>query len=190
MFNSRFRRKSLSFFTEVCLSQRPFASSSLVPARNVRRGAILLRDDQYVEVRGIRPAGSGRNAAGGYEVRLRELATRKARETKFEESKQLMVVECDRVEMVVMFKDDAGGRLVLANANYDEVEVPLVQMGDVAEVLDSGSTVTVWMHDDTIVKVTPPREVAASLQVEQRKARREQLDARRTARSASRASPR
>merc|ERR550532_2668482 len=80
-------------------------ASSIVSSHDLRRGAIFLHNGLYCEVRSIVPAGHGRASNGGYHVRFRELLTRKARELRLGETAQVTVVECERAELPVLYKD-------------------------------------------------------------------------------------
>merc|ERR1719167_965244 len=88
-----------------CL-RRPFSSVDTLPWREVRRDSIVLHRGAYCEVRGVLPAGHGRASTGGFSVRLRELASRKARETKVGDQDPAQVVTCDRAELPVLYKDE------------------------------------------------------------------------------------
>lgn len=94
----------------------------------------------------------------------------------------VQVVECDRQELSVLYKDEALGKLVLADTDYNELEVPLAQLGDAADAVDSGSRVSLLTHNGEVVKIVPPPEVAAALQQEHRRVRREQLQGRKAIR--------
>eukprot|EP00434_Breviolum_minutum_P012401 symbB.v1.2.010922.t1/scaffold697.1/size171729/13 len=82
--------------------------------------------------------------------------------------------------MPVLYKDEE--RLVLADSNYNEVEIDNLQMGEARELLQSGDTVSVLYHDDNLVKVVPPAAIADELRQSFRKQRREELTAKREAR--------
>ena len=62
------------------------ASSDTIRSSELHSGHIFLQRGLYCEVRSTRPAGHGRAAAGGYEVKYRELHNRKAREMKLKEA--------------------------------------------------------------------------------------------------------
>ena len=156
------------------------ASSLRVASCDLQRGAVFLRKGIYCEVRSSKPAGHGRSADGAFEIRYRELRTRKAREMKLKATETLDVVECERVAMPVMYKDD--NRLVLADAEFNEVEVAMQQLGDAGEVLECGHTVSVLYHEGNLVKVIPPPDIADQLQADYRKQRRSLLASRQTER--------
>ena len=154
----------------------PRCASSWVASCDLQRGSVFLRKGIYCEVRSSKPAGHGRSADGAFEIRFRELRTRKAREMKLKETDTLEVVECERVSMPVMYKDDK--RLVLADADYNEVEVAMGQLGEAGDVLQCGHTVSVLYHEGNLVKVVPPPEIADQLQQDYRKQRRATLASR------------
>ncbi|OLP90022.1 Nipped-B-like protein B [Symbiodinium microadriaticum] len=155
----------------------PRHSSSLrVASCDLQRGSVFLQKGIYCEVRSSKPAGHGRSADGAYEIRYRELRTRKAREMKMKETETLQVVECERVSMPVMYKDDT--RLVLADSDYNEVEVAMEQLGEAGEVLQCGHAVSVLYHEGNLVKVVPPPQIADQLQQDFRKQRRAKLASR------------
>mmetsp|Transcript_27791 Transcript_27791/g.60758 ORF Transcript_27791/g.60758 Transcript_27791/m.60758 type:complete len:194 (-) Transcript_27791:18-599(-) len=156
------------------------ASTSSVRLRDLQRGTIIIRGGHYCEVRSARLAGSGRSA-GFYEVRLRELDTRKAREARLAETTTMEVVDCDRTEMQVAYVDMDAKRLVLADADFNEVEVPLDRLGLAAFLVGSGDKVSLWTHEGNLVKVVPPPAVADQVEAEAKKARRDQLQARKAA---------
>lgn len=95
------------------------------------------------------------------------------------------MIECDRVSMPVLYQDEE--RLVLADSNFNEVEISAEQVGDATALLTSGDTVSVLYHEDNIVKVVPPPAVADELRQTFRKQRREELTAKREARREERA---
>mmetsp|Transcript_8475 Transcript_8475/g.16814 ORF Transcript_8475/g.16814 Transcript_8475/m.16814 type:complete len:121 (+) Transcript_8475:167-529(+) len=115
----------------------------------VRSGTLFMLDGRFCEARGISAAGHGRSAKGGWVLRFRELATRKAREHKFSDAAELVVITCDRTETSVLDKDEE--RVVLAGADYNEVEVPLAQLGDAAEMIEPGSTVGLLTYKGHVV---------------------------------------
>mmetsp|Transcript_3668 Transcript_3668/g.11134 ORF Transcript_3668/g.11134 Transcript_3668/m.11134 type:complete len:209 (+) Transcript_3668:57-683(+) len=165
----------------VCRS-RCFASIEDVTSRELRRGSIFLHKGIYCEVRSVMAGGQGTaSSSGGYHVRFRELATRKAREIKMDDKARVSVVTCDREELPVLYRDDAAGKLVLADKSFNELEVPLAQLGDAAEHIVAGAKLAVLMYDGELVKIVPPPEVADALQKDHRKARKEELQARVTA---------
>ncbi|CAE8586323.1 unnamed protein product [Polarella glacialis] len=161
---------------------RFFGSTETVNSRELRKGSIILQKGVYCEVRSARPAGHGRSASGGFEIRYRELHNRKAREVRMSDSASVVLVECDRAKMPVLYKDLVGKRLVLADSEYNELSVSLAQVGDAADALNAGAEVSVLTHEGNIVKIVPPPEIAEALQQEHRRARREQLQARQVAR--------
>ncbi|CAE7639855.1 efp [Symbiodinium pilosum] len=169
----RLLRSRVTMTTAFCLRG---ASSALVASSDLQRGSVFLRKGIYCEVRSSKPAGHGRSADGAFEIRYRELQTRKAREMKLKETEKLEVVECERVSMPVMYKDDQ--KLVLADSDYNEVEVAAQQLGEAHEVLECGHTVSVLYHDGNLVKVIPPPAIADQLQQDYRKQRREKLASR------------
>ncbi|CAJ1396029.1 unnamed protein product [Effrenium voratum] len=159
------------------------ASSDRIPSADLQRGHVFLHKGVYCEVRSARAAGHGRSATGGFEIRFRELQTRKAREMKLKENDRVDVINCDRVSMPVLYKDEKW--LVLADADYNEVAVSRAQLGDAAEMLQSGEVVSVMYHDDNIVKVVPPPHIADAVRDAYRKQRRAQLAARRKSEEAA-----
>eukprot|EP00435_Cladocopium_sp_Y103_P010803 s1172_g2.t2 len=163
-----------------------FVAKERIPCSDLHRGQIFLYKGAYCEVRSARAAGQGRSPL--YEVRYRELLTRKAREVKLKESETLEVIDCDRVSMPVLYQDEE--RLVLADSDYNEVEISSQQVGDATALLTSGDTVSVLYHEDNIVKVIPPPAVAEELRQTFRKQRREELSAKREARREERAQAR
>jgi len=158
--------------------QARFASTESKLVRDLRRGSIFLRYNKYMEVRNLRPAGHGRSAKGGYELKLRELDTRKPRELKFPEKARVTAVECDVVERVVMYQNHDIGMFVLADDEYNEVWMPLMQVGEVADEMDAGTKVKLLYHDGNIVKLVPPRQIADRLRMQQRRDRRKELNSR------------
>lgn len=123
------------------------ASSESIRSSELHSGHIFLQRGLYCEVRSTRPAGHGRATAGGYEVKYRELHNRKAREMKLKEvrkgfeepltaffilfpmlmasywlfrwqSDSVVVIDCDRVSMPILRKDDE--RMILADEQYNE----------------------------------------------------------------------
>ena len=92
------------------------------------------------------------------------------------ETEALQVVECERVSMPVMYKDDT--RIVLADSDYNEVEVAMEQLGEAGDVLQCGHTVSVLYHEGNLVKVVPPPQIADQLQQDFRKQRRAKLASR------------
>merc|ERR1740121_3026441 len=144
------------------------SSTEAACARDLRRGAIFLNKGVYCEVRSLQPAGHGRSA--------------KARELRLADADEVRVVECERAQATVLYKDEASGRLVVAGPDYDEVEVPLSQLGEAANCLDAGSQVSLLTHEGHVVKVVPPPAVADELRLKYRKERRAELAERQVAR--------
>eukprot|EP00913_Durusdinium_trenchii_P004896 g4545.t1 len=139
-------------------------------------------DDQ---VRSSQLTGRGRVSDAMYQVRFRELPTRKAREMKLKENEHLTVIDCDRVSMPVLYKDSE--RLVLADAEYNEVGVTSQQLGDAFHLLESGDTVSVLYNEGELVKVVVPTKVADEVRLAYRTGRtqrREELARRQRERGA------
>mmetsp|Transcript_50023 Transcript_50023/g.112384 ORF Transcript_50023/g.112384 Transcript_50023/m.112384 type:complete len:161 (+) Transcript_50023:95-577(+) len=121
----------------------------------VRKGAILLHQSTYVEVKEWQPCRSGR-AAASYQITWEELDSGNEKKTKFGANTKMTKVEPDRVECQVMYFTGGGKEekmVVLADEDYNEVEVPMARFYNHPD-LPEGARVLLYKDNEAIVKVS------------------------------------
>mmetsp|Transcript_33035 Transcript_33035/g.60579 ORF Transcript_33035/g.60579 Transcript_33035/m.60579 type:complete len:165 (+) Transcript_33035:80-574(+) len=119
-----------------------------ITSGDARKGMVIYLDGRYLEVNDWWQTGQGRQTRG-HQINYEECDTGKTGTVKL--PTKLTRVECDREELEVMYVDSDAKKVVLADENYNEVEL------DVSRFLTGtptdGQKVLLWKDDDTIVKV-------------------------------------
>ena len=136
------------------VNSRAFSSRALIPVTEVRKGMYIKIEDKYGEVKVFHPHKQGRGAAS-YNVTYDELDTGKERLHKFTASSKVTRIEPDREECQVLYTKGSGKEekiVVLADAEYNEVEVPLAYFQGHSSVPD-GATATLYKDDNDIIKI-------------------------------------
>mmetsp|Transcript_150829 Transcript_150829/g.420402 ORF Transcript_150829/g.420402 Transcript_150829/m.420402 type:complete len:161 (+) Transcript_150829:49-531(+) len=121
---------------------------------SVRKGMILLYQNQYVEVKEWQPSKSGR-AAPTYTINYEELDSGKNTTQKFSANTKMVRVEPNKLECQVMYLTGGGAeerRVVLADEDFNELELPLSRFYMNPNVSE-GQKVVLYKDDDAIVKI-------------------------------------
>merc|ERR1712113_409999 len=124
----------------------------------VRKGMICRIGSKYCEVKDWQPSRSGRGAAS-YGVVYEELDTGKEVNQKYSAATKWTKVEADKVDCQVMYltgdrKEDKI--VVLADEEYNEMEIPLARFIGKQDVSE-GKKVVVHKDGDEIVKLVTAR---------------------------------
>ncbi|CAK9066349.1 unnamed protein product [Durusdinium trenchii] len=115
---------------------------------------ILRFDDKFGQVTDWQPHKQGRGAAA-YNVTYDELDTGKERVQKFGSGAKLTKIEPDRQECQVMYVRGSGPEekiVVLADEEYNEIEIPLARFVGHSTVAE-GATCIVYRAEEEIVKI-------------------------------------
>merc|ERR1712176_497236 len=101
-----------------------FAHREPIGAGDIRKGMIILHEGKYVEVNEWQPSRTGRSAMS-YKVAYTDLETSKPSETKFGGTSKATKIEPDKFSLVVSYTDRDEKKVVLADEDYNEVELPM-----------------------------------------------------------------
>eukprot|EP00427_Karlodinium_veneficum_P022295 CAMPEP_0169121288 /NCGR_PEP_ID=MMETSP1015-20121227/32586_1 /TAXON_ID=342587 /ORGANISM="Karlodinium micrum, Strain CCMP2283" /LENGTH=182 /DNA_ID=CAMNT_0009184377 /DNA_START=33 /DNA_END=581 /DNA_ORIENTATION=+ len=126
-----------------CASREPVSCS------DIRKGMIILHDGRYVEVETWQPSKTGRSAQS-YKVAFVDLETGKPGDTKYGGTGKVTRIEPDKFVLMVSYVDSDESKVVLADEDYNEVELPLAKF-DKAPA--EGAKVVMWKDDDALVKL-------------------------------------
>ncbi|CAE7565329.1 efp [Symbiodinium pilosum] len=133
---------------------RAFSTREVIAITEVRKGMIIKIEDKYCEVKEWQPHKQGRGAAA-YNVTYNELDTGKERLHKFTSASKVPKVDPDREECQVLYTKGSGVEekiVVLADAEYNELELPLARFVGHSSVPD-GSSALLYKDDGEIIKV-------------------------------------
>mmetsp|Transcript_96228 Transcript_96228/g.310697 ORF Transcript_96228/g.310697 Transcript_96228/m.310697 type:complete len:161 (+) Transcript_96228:71-553(+) len=149
------RSAALAFRQPARLAAVRWATHEKQDVGAVRKGMILLLQNQYVEVKEWSPSKSGR-AAQSFSLTFEELDTGKERTQKFGGNTKMTQVTPDRMECQVMYLTGGGKeerKVVLADEDYNEVELPLSWFYSNPNVAE-GSKVLMYKDEEAIVKIS------------------------------------
>ena len=139
---------------QILSKYRAFSTRELIAITDVRKGMTIKIEDKYCEVKEWNPHKQGRGAAA-YNVTYDELDTGKEKLHKFTSSSKVFKIEPDREECQVLYTKGSGKEekiVVLADAEYNEVEVPLAHFQGHSSVPD-GATALLYKDDGEIMKI-------------------------------------
>mmetsp|Transcript_24181 Transcript_24181/g.56191 ORF Transcript_24181/g.56191 Transcript_24181/m.56191 type:complete len:165 (+) Transcript_24181:65-559(+) len=125
-----------------------WATRTPISAADVRKGMVILHNNAYIEITDWAATGQGRQARA-YQVSYEDCETGNKQSTKL--PTKVTKVECDKHSLQVMYSDSDAKKVVLADAEYNEVELPLSRFGGSSP--SDGAQVTVWKDDEVVVKV-------------------------------------
>eukprot|EP00928_Gymnodinium_smaydae_P047924 TRINITY_DN32007_c0_g1_i1.p2 TRINITY_DN32007_c0_g1~~TRINITY_DN32007_c0_g1_i1.p2 ORF type:complete len:160 (+),score=43.25 TRINITY_DN32007_c0_g1_i1:75-554(+) len=133
------------------LQQQRWATRAPIGITELRKGMIYLSDGKYYEVKEWKSARTGRGAAA-YTVSHEDLETGKTNDTKYGAGAKFTRVEPDKKTLALMYLERENNKAVLADEDYNEIEVPLERFG--SSPPQEGNKVVMWHDDDgSIVKV-------------------------------------
>ncbi|KAL8273066.1 hypothetical protein Esti_002987 [Eimeria stiedai] len=140
---------------------RCFAS---ITASEARQGNWLIVDGRRVEVTEFRLLKSGRGAAS-VSLSYVDLESLKSGSQAFSVQKKLEKIEPEKHVLQVMYVDQEGGVVVMADSDFDQVRVPLRLFGGsaVAEHLTPELQIPVLMHEGVPLKAQLPPSIVAAL---------------------------
>mmetsp|Transcript_32673 Transcript_32673/g.63127 ORF Transcript_32673/g.63127 Transcript_32673/m.63127 type:complete len:167 (+) Transcript_32673:132-632(+) len=122
----------------------------------VRKGNILLHNNQYIEVKHWEINQKGRSAIS-FTVKYEELDTGKNTEARFGPGVKLTKVTPEKMECQVMYLKGGDGKeekmVVLADDEYNEVEIPISRFYSKPDIAE-GMTVVLHKEEEELVKIT------------------------------------
>merc|ERR1719401_425195 len=126
-----------------------WASREPVSVSDIRKGMIFLHEGKYVECEEWQPSKTGRGSQS-YKVAFKDLETGKPGDTKFGGVGKVTRIEPDKFVLMVSYVDSDEKKVVLADEDYNEVELPLSRFD---KAPGEGAKVVMWKDDDALVKL-------------------------------------
>eukprot|EP01066_Platyproteum_vivax_P020018 Platyproteum_vivax@DN7799_c1_g1_i1.p1 len=133
-------------------------------ASNLRPGDIFQQKDKgkYCQVTEHRPGKKGRSVAMSL-IDYIELDTQKTGHSNFNNTAKVDKITPERVQATFLYIEERTKKLVCADPDYDQFEIPANFVGPAANIVSSGDHLVVYKNQDDIVKVTLPGNVLAKL---------------------------
>ncbi len=130
--------------------QKWFAS---VSASSASKGSVILVDGRYLEVEKNESKHVARQA-GYIKLEALDILTGKVTHMQLSANGKVNKVETVKVPTQVQYVDEAAGVLVVADADFNPVEVPLAYCREFAPFMMAGDTVTLVKdtEEDKLVK--------------------------------------
>lgn len=152
---------SSSCNTSLLMLRRCFAT---IGVSDVRQGCIVFLDGKPCEITEWRQIKSGRGAAS-IGLSYIDLNTFKSGDATFNVGKKLELIQPEKKPLTVMYVDESKGVVVLADAQFDEMELSLKLFGGaaVAPFLKPEVKVVVYLHEGTPIKVSLPPAVVQQM---------------------------
>ncbi|SBS85142.1 conserved Plasmodium protein, unknown function [Plasmodium ovale curtisi] len=122
-----------------------------VLANELRSGNIFLHNDKYCEVTEQRQIKQGRLATTNM-ITFIDLSTLKSASVKFACQAKVEKIEPVKVNVQIQYTDKHKNVVVCMDENYEDVEIPMSIFGIAEEYLEPGLQVSVFKHEDKIVK--------------------------------------
>ncbi|SBT33785.1 conserved Plasmodium protein, unknown function [Plasmodium ovale wallikeri] len=122
-----------------------------VLANELRSGNIFLHNDKYCEVTEQRQIKQGRLATTNM-ISFIDLSTLKSASVKFACQAKVEKIEPVKVNVQIQYTDKQKNVVVCMDENYEDVEIPMSIFGIAEEYLEPGLQVSVFKHEDKIVK--------------------------------------
>ncbi|GAW80198.1 hypothetical protein, conserved [Plasmodium gonderi] len=133
-----------------------------VLANELRSGNIFLHNDKYCEVTEQRQVKQGRLATTNM-ISFIDLSTLKSSSTKFACQAKVEKIEPVKTNVQIQYTDKQKNIVVCLDENYEDMEIPLNIFGISEEYLKPGLQITVFKHEDKIVKVNLPSSLLMTL---------------------------
>ncbi|CAD2102873.1 conserved Plasmodium protein, unknown function [Plasmodium vinckei] len=123
-----------------------------VLANELRSGNIFFHNDKYCEVTEQRQIKQGRLAT-----------TNMSSSVKFACQAKVDKIEPVKVNVHIQYTDKQKNIVVCLDQNYEDVEIPMNIFGVSEEYLEPGMEISVFKHEDKIIKVNLPSSLLATL---------------------------
>ncbi|CRG96682.1 conserved Plasmodium protein, unknown function [Plasmodium gallinaceum] len=133
-----------------------------VLANELRSGNIFLHNDKYCEVTEQRQIKQGRLATTNM-ISYIDLSTLKSASTKFACQAKVEKIEPIKMNVKIQYTDKQKNIAVCLDDNYEDIEIPLNIFGISEEYLEPGLQVSVFKHEEKIIKVNLPSSLLATL---------------------------
>ncbi|CDU17536.1 hypothetical protein YYC_02634 [Plasmodium yoelii 17X] len=133
-----------------------------VLANELRSGNIFLHNDKYCEVTEQRQIKQGRLATTNM-ISFIDLSTLKSSSVKFACQAKVDKIEPIKVNVRIQYTDKQKNIVVCLDQNYEDVEIPMHIFGISEEHLEPGMEISVFKHEDKIIKVNLPSSLLATL---------------------------
>ncbi|ANQ07327.1 Uncharacterized protein PCOAH_00017870 [Plasmodium coatneyi] len=133
-----------------------------VLANELRSGHIFLHNDKYCEVTDQRQVKQGRLATTNM-ISFIDLSTLKSSSAKFACQAKVEKIEPVKSNVQVQYTDKQKNIVVCLDENYEDIEIPMNIFAISEEYLQPGLQITVFKHEDKIVKVNLPSSLLATL---------------------------
>eukprot|EP00927_Polykrikos_kofoidii_P063485 TRINITY_DN58314_c0_g1_i1.p1 TRINITY_DN58314_c0_g1~~TRINITY_DN58314_c0_g1_i1.p1 ORF type:complete len:193 (-),score=31.42 TRINITY_DN58314_c0_g1_i1:124-630(-) len=131
-----------------------WSSSEGVTPSDLRKGMIYFHEDRYKEVTEWHLSKTGRGSAT-YQVTHTQLDTGISKMDRFGGTGKVTRIEPDKrhVEVTYLDKDGPETMVMMVDEEYNEVAVPLSKFVFGKDKVVEGANVTMYMHDDDIIKI-------------------------------------
>ncbi|KNG76383.1 hypothetical protein PFMG_02431 [Plasmodium falciparum IGH-CR14] len=133
-----------------------------VLANELRSGNIFLHNDKYCEVTEQRQIKQGRLATTNM-ISYIDLSTLKSASVKFACQSKVEKIEPIKVNVQIQYTDKQKNLVVCLDENYEDLEIPLNIFGVSEEYLEPGLKISVYKHEEKIIKVNLPASLLATL---------------------------
>ncbi|SOV14152.1 conserved Plasmodium protein, unknown function [Plasmodium sp. gorilla clade G2] len=133
-----------------------------VLANELRSGNIFLHNDKYCEVTEQRQIKQGRLATTNM-ISYIDLSTLKSASVKFACQAKVEKIEPKKVNVQIQYTDKQKNLVVCLDENYEDLEIPLNIFGVSEEYLEPGLKISVYKHEEKIIKVNLPASLLATL---------------------------
>ncbi|SCM21052.1 conserved Plasmodium protein, unknown function [Plasmodium chabaudi chabaudi] len=141
------------------ITQKRYVS---VLANELRSGNIFFHNDKYCEVTEQRQIKQGRLATTNM-ISFIDLSTLKSSSVKFACQAKVDKIEPVKVNVHIQYTDKQKNIVVCMDQNYEDVEIPMNIFGVSEEYLEPGMEISVFKHEDKIIKVNLPSSLLATL---------------------------
>ena len=119
-----------------------------VPAPFATKGSVILQDDRYLEIEKNESQPVARQA-GFIKLETIEILTGKKEYMQLSANGKIHKVDTEKVATQVQYVDRAAGVLVVADAEFNPIEVPLAYVSSYAGFLEAGDACTLVKDSET-----------------------------------------
>jgi translation elongation factor P/translation initiation factor 5A len=128
----------------------------------VRPGMILKMDGAYVEVKKYEHKREGRGGAMGA-IEFVDLNTSKIGRVKLGVQQRLDKPDLEKTKLTVQYVDKDKGVIVVADENYEQMELPIKLAQGAENMLDPGTVIGVSLDGDVAVKLALPTNIITQI---------------------------
>jgi translation elongation factor P/translation initiation factor 5A len=123
---------------------------------------MIRMNGKYLEAVTVEAMKQGRGAATVL-INYLDVAEKKKGEVRLSAGAKVEKCTLEKTIYEVQFMDYDAQQLVVADADYEQVEIPQKQIAGAEALLEAGMKVTIWRHEGEIVKIAFPPDVVAKM---------------------------